>query len=244
MLWTGLVFYHQIVHFIPDFQVKIHFFFPFFYYFLVLFFSCFFPLSSYTAGHSIPQAFVMFCKTNISETTVTVTSCYYWTLFYISIQSTVSGKISHHAEPKSLLQPKNTSLKHVTHSSRTGQVESLTSQRLHEYKHCWLDKVYSGCNKESFRYNLFDKNLFNRVVNSSRTWLKEWRIISRNVFLVQAQTVLEVITFFEQFQCLSSYRNDLYQNKFVSKRLVSLDNDSLEVEINCKHQFCSQPSSQ
>lgn len=166
MLWTGLVFHHQIVHFIPDFQVKLHFFFPFFYYFLVLFFSCFFPLSSYTAGHSIPQAFVMFCKTNISETTVTVTSCYYWTLFYISIQSTVSGKISHHAEPKSLLQPKNTSLKHVTHSSRTGQVESLTSQRLHEYKHCWLDKEYSGCNKESFRYNLFDKNLFNRVVNS------------------------------------------------------------------------------
>lgn len=166
MLWTGLVFYHQIVHFIPDFQVKLHFFFPFFYYFLVLFFSCFFPLSSYTAGHSIPQAFVMFCKTNISETTVTVTSCYYWTLFYISIQSTVSGKISHHAEPKSLLQPKNTSLQHVTHSSWTGQVESLTSQRLHEYKHCWLDKVYSGCNKESFRYNLFDKNLFNRVVNS------------------------------------------------------------------------------
>ena len=140
MLWTGLVFYHQIVHFIPDFQVKLHFFFPFFYYFLVLFFSCFFPLSSYTVGHSIPQAFVIFCKTSISETTVTVTSCYYWTLFYTSIQSTVSGKISHHAEPKSLLQPKNTSLQHVTHSSRTGQVESLTSQRLHEYKHCWLDR--------------------------------------------------------------------------------------------------------
>ena len=105
----------------PWFSGEVTFFLPLFSLFFGSFFRLFFPLSSYTVGHSIPQAFVMFCETSISETTVTVTvtSCYYWTLVYISIHSTVSGKISHHAEPKSLLQPKNTSLQHVTHSSRT-----------------------------------------------------------------------------------------------------------------------------
>ena len=38
MLWTDLVFFHQIVHFIPDFLVKLHFLFFFFYYFFGSFF--------------------------------------------------------------------------------------------------------------------------------------------------------------------------------------------------------------
>ena len=41
----------------------------------------------------------------------------------------------------------------------------------------------------------------------SRTWLKERRIFTQNVFIVQLQTLLEVIEIFVQFHCLSSYRN-------------------------------------
>ena len=50
----------------------------------------------------------------------------------------------------------------------------------------------------------------------SGTWLKERRIFTQNVFLVQLRTLLEVIEIFVQFHCLSLYRND-----FVSKRPVS-----------------------
>ena len=59
----------------------------------------------------------------------------------------------------------------------------------------------------------------------SRTWLKERRIFTQNVFLVQLQTLLEVNEIFVQFNCLSSDRND-----FVWKRPVSVINDSLSLE--------------
>ena len=42
----------------------------------------------------------------------------------------------------------------------------------------------------------------------ARTWLKEQRIFTQNVFLVDAQTILEVIKVFVQFHPLSPYRND------------------------------------
>ena len=42
----------------------------------------------------------------------------------------------------------------------------------------------------------------------ARTWLKEQRIFTQNVFLVDAQTILEVIKVFVQFHLLSPYRND------------------------------------
>ena len=48
-----------------------------------------------------------------------------------------------------------------------------------------------------------------------RTWLKQRRIFTQNVFLVQLQTSPEVIETFVQFHCLSSYRND----RFPSERL-------------------------
>ena len=49
-----------------------------------------------------------------------------------------------------------------------------------------------------------------------RTWFKERRIFTQNVFLVQAQTMLEVNEIFVQFHCLSLNRNDV-----VSKRPVT-----------------------
>ena len=52
----------------------------------------------------------------------------------------------------------------------------------------------------------FDTRLFSQVVNSF-TYLAK-RIFIRNVFLVLAQTILEVIKIFVQFHCLSSYGND------------------------------------
>ena len=49
-----------------------------------------------------------------------------------------------------------------------------------------------------------------------RSWLKQRRIFTQNVFLVQLQTSpSEVIEIFVQFHCLSSYRND----RFPSERL-------------------------
>ena len=42
----------------------------------------------------------------------------------------------------------------------------------------------------------------------ARTWLKEQRIFTQNVFLVDEQTILEVIKVFVQFHPLSPYRND------------------------------------
>ena len=42
----------------------------------------------------------------------------------------------------------------------------------------------------------------------ARTWLKEQRIFTQNVFLVDAQTILGVIKVFVQFHPLSPYRND------------------------------------
>ena len=46
-------------------------------------------------------------------------------------------------------------------------------------------------------------------------------MFTQNVFIVQLQTLFEVIQIFVQFHCLSSYRNDLYWNDFVSKGQVS-----------------------
>ena len=46
-----------------------------------------------------------------------------------------------------------------------------------------------------------------------RTWPKERRIFTQNVFLVHAQTILEVKEILVQFHCLSSSRNDLYRNR-------------------------------
>ena len=54
----------------------------------------------------------------------------------------------------------------------------------------------------SIRVNSFEVKIV------SRTWLKERRIFTQNVFLVQPQTLLEVNEIFVQFHCLSSYRND------------------------------------
>ena len=46
---------------------------------------------------------------------------------------------------------------------------------------------------------------------------------SQNVYTCSpANYILEVIEIFVQYHCLSSYRNDLYRNNFVSKRLVLL----------------------
>ena len=71
----------------------------------------------------------------------------------------------------------------------------------------WVQIILYGY--RSFRYKFFS-----RVVNivSRRPWLKERRIFTQNVFLVHAQTILEVNEIFVQFHCLSSYRNNLYQN--------------------------------
>ena len=66
---------------------------------------------------------------------------------------------------------------------------------------------------KSFRYKSFDTNLFSRVVNSfTYTCLSERRIFTHNVFLVHAQTILEVIEILVQFHYLSSDRNNLYRN--------------------------------
>ena len=46
-----------------------------------------------------------------------------------------------------------------------------------------------------------------------RTWPKERRIFTQNVFLVHAQTILEVKEILVQFHCLSSSPNDLYRNR-------------------------------
>ena len=54
---------------------------------------------------------------------------------------------------------------------------------------------------------------------TSVAWLKERRIFTQNVFLVYAQTILEVNEIFVQFHCLSSCRND-------SKRPVPRQNIS------------------
>ena len=64
-----------------------------------------------------------------------------------------------------------------------------------------------------FDSSRFDTSLFSRIVNSF-TYLafKERRIFTQNVFLVQAQTLLEVIEILVQFNCLSAYLNDLYRN--------------------------------
>ena len=60
----------------------------------------------------------------------------------------------------------------------------------------------------------FDTNLFSRVVNSF-TYLslrtKNIHPKGQNVFLVHAQTILEVIEILVQFHYLSSYRNNLYR---------------------------------
>ena len=64
----------------------------------------------------------------------------------------------------------------------------------------------------------------------SRTWLKERRIFTQNVFLVQVQTLLEVNKISVQFHCLSSSQNDFYRKDFVSKRAVSVINASLSLE--------------
>ena len=59
----------------------------------------------------------------------------------------------------------------------------------------------------------FNTSIFSQGVNSfmSFNWLKEQRIFNQNVFLVHAQTLLEVNKIFVQFHRLSSYnQNDLY----------------------------------
>ena len=71
----------------------------------------------------------------------------------------------------------------------------------------------------------FDTSIFSRGVNSftSFKWLKEQRIFNQNVFLVHAQTLLEVNKIFVQFHRLSSYQNDLYWNdRFHAKQLALL----------------------
>ena len=62
----------------------------------------------------------------------------------------------------------------------------------------------------------------------SRTWLKERRIGTQNVFLVQVQTLLAVNKIF--VHCLSSSQNDFYRKDFASKRAVSVINASLSLE--------------
>ena len=66
---------------------------------------------------------------------------------------------------------------------------------------------------KSFRYKSFDTYLFSRVVNSfTYLSLRTKNIFTHNVFLVHAQTILEVIEILVQFHYLSSYRNNLYRN--------------------------------
>ena len=65
-----------------------------------------------------------------------------------------------------------------------------------------------------------------------RSWLKQRRIFTQNVFLVQLQTSpSEVIEIFVQFHCLSSYRND----RFPSERLQQAKGIRKQcAEMRCK----------
>ena len=59
-------------------------------------------------------------------------------------------------------------------------------------------------------------SLFNKVITAlelyilSSPWLEEPRIITQNVFLVHAQTTLEVNGISVQFHSLGLYRKNLY----------------------------------
>ena len=44
------------------------------------------------------------------------------------------------------------------------------------------------------------------LLSVPRTWLKERRILTKNIFLVHVQTILEVNKIFVQFHCLSPYQ--------------------------------------
>ena len=72
---------------------------------------------------------------------------------------------------------------------------------------------------------------FIKVYLVLRTWLKQRRIFTQNVFLVQLQTSPEVIKIFVQFHCLSSYRND----RFPSERLQQAKGIRKQcAEMRCK----------
>ena len=71
--------------------------------------------------------------------------------------------------------------------------------------------VTSRFDTKSFRYMFIQSRW-----TVSRHWLKERRIFTQNVFVVYAQTILEVNEIFVHSYCLSYYRND-----FVSKWPVS-----------------------
>ena len=77
--------------------------------------------------------------------------------------------------------------------------------------------------------------------NCTSPWLEEPRIITRNVFLVHAQTTLEVNEISVQFHSLGLYRKNLYWKDFVSKRPVSKIRLPTSYE-NLKHDLCSRMS--
>ena len=99
----------------------------------------------------------------------------------------------------------------MTYSSykRTGFSVEFTSNNKH-FKICTTFNPVLDTGRfdiKSFRFML---------IQSRCTWLKE-REIFTPFFLVNAQTILEVIEIAVQFHCLSSYRN-----RFGSKRSVSI----------------------
>ena len=70
---------------------------------------------------------------------------------------------------------------------------------------------------KSFRYKSFDTYLFSRVVNSfTYLSLRTKNIFTHNVFLVHAQTILEVIEIFSAVSLL-----EFVSKQLVSKRLVT-----------------------
>ena len=70
---------------------------------------------------------------------------------------------------------------------------------------------------KSFRYKSFDTYLFSRVVNSfTYLSLRTKNIFTHNVFLVHAQTILEVIGIFSAVSLL-----EFVSKQLVSKRLVT-----------------------
>ena len=70
---------------------------------------------------------------------------------------------------------------------------------------------------KSFQYKSFDTYLFSRVVNSfTYLSLRTKNIFTHNVFLVHAQTILEVIEIFSAVSLL-----EFVSKQLVSKRLVT-----------------------
>ena len=88
----------------------------------------------------------------------------------------------------------------------------------------WTGKGSSGCGSkrsyEPFRYKFVQSRW-----TVSRHWFKKRRVLTHNVFVVHAQTILEVNEIFVQSHCLSSYRNDFESKWPVSTLRMDGDTD-------------------